>query len=104
MTHRNPTDPQPTTPDEGPARLDPRRSPAAVAKRCSAAPNASRRTVAAATAALFAAAFLAIYVQLASGHDPALSSSSKTQHGRHTERGHESQHGHGRRIELLHRQ
>ena len=40
-----------------------------------------RRRVAGLTAALFSAAFLAVYVQLASGHDPALSSkasSSKT--------------------------
>lgn len=37
-----------------------------------------RRSVSAGAAALFATAFLAVYVQLASGHDPALSASSKT--------------------------
>lgn len=36
-----------------------------------------RRTVAGATAALFAAAFLGIYVQLAAGHDPALDAKAK---------------------------
>lgn len=36
-----------------------------------------RKSVAAAAAALFVAAFLAVYVQLASGHDPALSAKSK---------------------------
>jgi hypothetical protein len=37
-----------------------------------------RRSVAAVSAALFVAAFLAIYVQLASGHDPALAARSTT--------------------------
>jgi len=35
-----------------------------------------RRSVAAATLAVFTAAFLTVYVQLASGHDPALSKST----------------------------
>src|ERR1700730_6587865 len=37
-----------------------------------------RRGVAGLAAALFAAAFLAVYVQLASGHDPALSTKTRT--------------------------
>ena len=36
-----------------------------------------RRSVAAATIALFVAAFLGVYVQLASGHDPALDAAAK---------------------------
>jgi hypothetical protein len=36
-----------------------------------------RRAVAAGATALFIAVFLVVYVQLASGHDPALSASSK---------------------------
>lgn len=36
-----------------------------------------RRTIAASAATLFAAAFLGVYVQLASGHDPALLAASK---------------------------
>jgi len=36
-----------------------------------------RRTVAATTVALFVAAFLGVYVQLASGHDPALDAAAK---------------------------
>jgi hypothetical protein len=36
-----------------------------------------RRSVAGLTIGIFVAAFLAVYVQLASGHDPALSTSSK---------------------------
>jgi len=35
-----------------------------------------RRTIAASAAALFAAAFIGVYVQLASGHDPALVASA----------------------------
>ena len=37
-----------------------------------------RRAVAGSAAALFVAAFLGVYVQLASGHDPALDSAAKT--------------------------
>ena len=37
-----------------------------------------RRSIVSLTAALFSAAFLAIYVQLASGHDPALSKARTT--------------------------
>lgn len=36
-----------------------------------------RRSVAVFTVAIFSAAFLAVYVQLASGHDPALAANSK---------------------------
>jgi cytoskeletal protein RodZ len=38
-----------------------------------------RRSVVGLAAALFSAAFLVVYVQLASGHDPALSSKNSTQ-------------------------
>jgi hypothetical protein len=38
-----------------------------------------RQTVAALAVALFSAAFLTVYVQLASGHDPALTAAAKRQ-------------------------
>jgi hypothetical protein len=55
----------------GRARADSRR--AAIRRRT----LTIRRSVAAVAAALFSAAFLTLYVQLASGHDPALAKAAK---------------------------
>jgi negative regulator of sigma E activity len=70
--------PQPAIPGADPSRMDARKL---VRVRLAAKRRRAwriRRTVTAFTVAIFVALFATIYVQLASGHDPALSTSSKT--------------------------
>jgi hypothetical protein len=68
---------RPRRPDPDAKQLDPRAL--AETKRAAMLRRARRirRSVAGTAAALFAALFLVVYVQLASGHDPALSAASK---------------------------
>ena len=86
-------DPEPGNPEQLRARAIARGRREAMHRRA----RRIRRTVAGATAALFAAAFLGIYVQLASGHDSGPGRESETdlgrdgdggrQHERHESRG-----------------
>ena len=71
---RDHTEPAVAEPATGTAdRLDARALAAARREATRARARRIRRFIAGTALALFAAAFLAIYVQLASGHDPALS-------------------------------
>jgi septal ring factor EnvC (AmiA/AmiB activator) len=81
MTPRNPTDPLPAAAEPRSPQLDPKALAAGRRAAMLRPARRIRRSVAAAATAIFVAAFLAIYVQLASGHDPALSQSSKTANG-----------------------
>ena len=66
-------DSQPANPEQLRARAIARGRREAMNRRA----RRIRRAVAGATATLFAAAFLGIYVQLAAGHDPALNAKAK---------------------------
>jgi hypothetical protein len=74
--------PDPRSPGDGDSRLSPEQQQAraiARGRRDAMRQRARRirRAVAGSAAALFVAAFLGVYVQLASGHDPALDSAAK---------------------------
>jgi type IV secretory pathway TrbL component len=69
------TPPDPRQPGDG--RLDPRGLARAKREAMAARARRIRRWVAGTTVTLFVVAFLVVYVQLASGHDPALTANAE---------------------------
>lgn len=67
----------PRPPQPGDSRLDPRGLARAKREAMAARTRRIRRWVAGTTVTLFVVAFLVLYVQLASGHDPALTANAK---------------------------
>jgi hypothetical protein len=77
MTPHKPTEPQRAASAADAGQLDARALARSRRDAMLRRARRIRRSVAATAATVFAAAFLVIYVQLASGHDPALSTSTK---------------------------
>ncbi len=73
----NPKTPQPREPARNDSALDPRVLATSRREAMHRRARQIRKSVVMFTTALFLAAFLAVYVQLASGHDPALTANAK---------------------------
>jgi hypothetical protein len=72
--NRNPSTPQPPSTE----KLDPKALAETLREAARLRARKIRRSISALALGLFTAAFLAVYVQLASGHDPALSANRKS--------------------------